>query len=215
MRHVLKKNRYILYLLSLVLLVACPQSELAQQVAALPMISFAEVPLYPPVARVANVSGVVHVAITTDGHRVVVAHAQDGPKVLGEAAEKNVKSWQFADHEVTTFTVTYVYKLVDRLNPQKNNPRIILQLPTDVEIDALRWPGTKDIMANRDRLGLAVFDCIALCGFIYSNPDRIAIGLWNRHIRAGQLAMSLLRWGKMPWRACAIFSSARYHAPSD
>jgi hypothetical protein len=120
----------------------------AQQELALPMVSFAEVPLYPPMARVANVSGVVHVLVTTDGHRVVEAHVQDGPKVLSDAAEKNAKSWQFATHEPTTFTVTYVYKLVDDLKPRQNNPRVILQLPTDVEVDALRWPGTHDMPSD-------------------------------------------------------------------
>lgn len=116
----------------------------AQQELALPMVSFAEVPLYPPIARVANISGVVHIAVTTDGHRVVETHVQDGPKLLSDAAEKNVKSWQFTSHGPTTFTVTYVYKLVDDLKPRKNNPRIILQLPTEVEIDDQRWPGTRD-----------------------------------------------------------------------
>ncbi len=119
----------------------------AQQRLALPMVSHAEVPLYPPLARVANVSGVVHVIVTTDGHLVVTAHAKEGPKPLREAAEKNAMSWQFTTHEPTTFTVTYVYKLVDDLNPQLNNPRVILQLPTEVEVDAQRWPGTHDTPA--------------------------------------------------------------------
>ncbi len=145
----MKRSLLIFYVVLLVLLVGTVRYVLAQQGLALPMISFAEVPLYPPMARVANVSGVVHVVVTTDGKRVVEAHAQDGPKVLGDAAEKNVKSWQFADHGPTTFTVTYVYKLVSNLKPQKNNPRIILQLPTEVEIDALRWPGTKDMAPHR------------------------------------------------------------------
>jgi hypothetical protein len=116
-----------------------------QQELALPMVSSAEVPLYPPLARAANISGVLHVVITTDGHRVVTAHAQEGHKFLRDAAEKNAMSWQFTTHEPTTLTVTYVYKLVDDLNPHLNNPRVILQLPTEVEVDAQRWPGTRDM----------------------------------------------------------------------
>jgi hypothetical protein len=108
------------------------------------MVSLAEVPLYPPLARTANISGIVHVVVTTDGHRVVATRAQDGKKILSDAAEQNAKSWQFGTHDPTTFTVTYVYKLVNDLKPQRNNPRIILQLPTEVEVDAGRWPGTKD-----------------------------------------------------------------------
>jgi hypothetical protein len=104
------------------------------------MVAFAEVPLYPPLARTANISGVVHVVVTTDGHKVIATRVQDGVRLLSDAAEKNAKSWQFATHEPTTFTVTYVYKLVDDLKPQRNNPRVILQLPTDIEVDAERWP---------------------------------------------------------------------------
>jgi hypothetical protein len=121
----------------------------AQQGLALPMVSHAEVPLYPPLARVSNVSGVVHVIVTTDGHVVVTAHAKEGPKLLRDAAEKNAMSWQFTTHEPTTFTVTYVYKLVDDLNPQLNNPRVILQLPTEVEVDAQRWPASHDMPADQ------------------------------------------------------------------
>lgn len=119
-----------------------------QQKPAFPMVSFAEVPLYPPLARTAGVAGVVHVVVTTDGHRVVTTRVQDGEKLLSVAAEKNVKSWQFATHEPTSFAVTYAYKLVDDLKPQQNNPRVILQLPTEVEVDAERWPGTKDMPPN-------------------------------------------------------------------
>lgn len=117
----------------------------AQQGRALPVVSFAEVPFYPPIARAANISGVVHVVITTDGHRVVTAHVQDGQAVLSEAAQKNASSWQFATHEPTTFTVTYVYKLVDNRKAQRGGPKVILQLPTDIEVDALRWLGTRDM----------------------------------------------------------------------
>ena len=50
----------------------------AAQELALPVVSFAEVPLYPPLARAANVSGVVKVVVATDGHRVVKTCGQDG-----------------------------------------------------------------------------------------------------------------------------------------
>jgi hypothetical protein len=140
----LVKNLLTNCVVSSTLLLGCSLVGAAQQELALPMVSFAEVPLYPPIARVANVSGVVHVMVTTDGHRVVETHVQDGPKVLSDAAEKNVKSWQFTTHGPTMFTVTYVYKLVENLKPQKNNPRVVLQLPTEVEIDEQKWPGTRD-----------------------------------------------------------------------
>jgi hypothetical protein len=62
------------------------------QAPALPKVSFAEVP----------------VVVATDGHRAVAAHAQDGNKLLRDAAEKNALSWQFGTHEPASFTVTYV-----------------------------------------------------------------------------------------------------------
>jgi hypothetical protein len=109
---------------------------------ALPMVASADVPLYPPLARTANIEGVVHVKVTTDGHRVVTARTEDGQTILAAAAEKNVQTWQFTLHEPTTFTVTYRYKLVNDIKPTQNNPRVILQLPTEVEVDVLRWPKT-------------------------------------------------------------------------
>ena len=57
---------------------------------ALPMVAGAAVPLYPPLARVARVEGVVHVKITTDGHRVIATQVQDGNKMLAAAAEEPI-----------------------------------------------------------------------------------------------------------------------------
>src|ERR1700704_5854762 len=71
--------------------------------AALPMVASASVPLYPPIARTANIEGVRHVRVTTDGQRVKTAHAEDGPKLLAAAAEETVRTWQFAVHEPSTF----------------------------------------------------------------------------------------------------------------
>ena len=133
------------YLFLCVLVVSGSLLGTAQQKLVLPVVSFAEVPLYPPLARAANVTGVVHVVVTTDGYRVVTTRVQDGKKILSDAVEQNVKSWQFAIHERTTFTVTYVYKLVDDLKSQGNNPRVVLRLPLEVEVDAGRWLGTKDM----------------------------------------------------------------------
>jgi outer membrane biosynthesis protein TonB len=53
------------------------QAQTPHSKVALPMLASASVPLYPPLARTANVEGVVHVSVTTDGQRVASAHAQD------------------------------------------------------------------------------------------------------------------------------------------
>ena len=105
---------------------------------ALPMVAAASVPLYPPLAHSANMEG-VHVRVTTDGQRVQSAHAEDGPKLLAAAAEENARTWQFAVHEPTTFTVTYKYVLTTKWNSNPNNPVVVLRLPTEVEISALHF----------------------------------------------------------------------------
>jgi hypothetical protein len=115
---------------------ACPAVAQNSKVA-LPMVAGAKVPLYPPLARVANVQGVVHVKITTDGHHVVATHVEDGNKLLATAAEENARTWEFATHLPTTFTVTYHYKLDAQLNGDPNNPIIVLKLPTEVEISSM------------------------------------------------------------------------------
>ncbi len=102
----------------------------------LPMVAGATVPLYPPLARAANVQGVVHVKITTDGHHVIATHVEDGPKLLATAAEENARTWEFATHDPTTFTVTYHYKLDAKLAGNPNNPIVILRLPTEVEVSS-------------------------------------------------------------------------------
>ena len=130
---------------SILLFLAASMIARQQPRVALPMVASAQVPLYPPVARSANVQGVVHLKITTDGHRVLSTQVEDGNKLLSAAAEENARTWQFSPHEPTTFGVTYTYKLVTDLEATQNNPRVLLKLPTEIEVDALRWPGTVDM----------------------------------------------------------------------
>jgi hypothetical protein len=106
------------------------------------------VPFYPPLARVANVEGVVHVKVTTNGSRVTTAHAEDGPKVLADAAEENVRTWRFLTHDPITFTVTYRFRIVNDIKAGQDNPRVVLQLPREVEVDIQRWPRTVDMPAE-------------------------------------------------------------------
>jgi hypothetical protein len=130
----------------LIVVVAFVWTSIAQEsTVALPMVAGAAVPLYPPLARAASVQGVVHVNITTDGHRVVAARIVDGNKLLAAAAESNVRTWTFSLHEPTVFVVTYNYKLVTKWAGDPNNPEVVLQLPTKIEISTKRWPGTVDM----------------------------------------------------------------------
>lgn len=97
-----------------------------------PSLTTGTVPLYPPIARVARIEGVIHVKVKTDGHKVVaIEEAGGGHKLLAAAAEKNVQTWEFTEHQPATITVTYRYKLVAEL---KENPTVILRLPTEIEV---------------------------------------------------------------------------------
>jgi hypothetical protein len=116
-----------------------------QSSVALPMVASAQVPLYPSVARLANVEGVVHLKVTTDGHRVISTQVEDGHKLLSAPADENVRTWRFSLHEPTTFTVTYRYKLVENWKGDPYNPTVVLRLPAEVEVSTRRWPGTADM----------------------------------------------------------------------
>jgi hypothetical protein len=114
----MKHTQLVLLIIAFVLAATSSGREPAQQLkVAFPMISAAGVPLYPFQAYISNIQGVVHLMVTTDGHRVVDARVKDGHKLLASAAEENVRTWQFHLHDPTTFQVTYTYKLVTDLNP--------------------------------------------------------------------------------------------------
>jgi hypothetical protein len=98
----------------------------------IPTFAGGAVPLYPPLARAARVEGTVHVRVTTDGTKVVDAHAEDGHKLLTVAAEENARTWQFSKHEPTTFTVLYRYRLDADADP--NNPTVTLRPPREVDV---------------------------------------------------------------------------------
>lgn len=110
----------------------------------LPRVASAAIPFYPPVARAANVQGIIHVRVSTDGHHTVTAKAQDGPKLLAIAAEENARTWSFAIHEPTTFTITYRYTLVPKMKGDPENPEIVMRLPSEIEVRMLLAPSNGD-----------------------------------------------------------------------
>ena len=115
----------------------------AQEEQQAPIVVHMAVPFYPPLARTARVEGDVHLRVVTDGQKVTTAKAEDGHKALADAAEQNVRTWQFASHVATSFTVTFRFRIVDDVPEGRN--RLLLQLPLEVQIETLRWPGTVDL----------------------------------------------------------------------
>jgi hypothetical protein len=64
----------------------------------LPIVTAAQIAVYPPLARTARIQGIVHVSVTTDGDTVVAAHVLDGHWLLAQSAEENVRTWKFASN---------------------------------------------------------------------------------------------------------------------
>ena len=110
------------------------QSNAVASTQVLPYVLNMGVPFYPPIARAARIEGVVHISVTTDGDRVVATRVEDGPRLLAEGAEKNAKTWEFAKHSGTTFTVTYRFRLTKNSNSGFIREKLILQLPTEIEV---------------------------------------------------------------------------------
>jgi hypothetical protein len=128
-------SRSIVFLSLIIVASLVPFTTSAQESkVAVPKVETVGVPFYPPLARAAHVEGIVHVKITTDGRRVTATHVADGPKLLTSATEENAKTWQFAAHEPTTFTLTYHYKLIAKLKGDPINPVVTFRLPSEVEV---------------------------------------------------------------------------------
>ena len=132
-----------MHLLCFLLAVLFVSSPARAQSSSTPTVTSISVPFYPPLARAANIECVIHVKVTTDGNRTVTAQAEDGQKLLADAAEQNVRTWQFESQRPTTFTVAYRYKIVTDL-PEQGRPKVILELPYNIDVEILRWPGTHD-----------------------------------------------------------------------
>jgi TonB family protein len=117
----------------------------------------ADLPLYPALARTANIQGKVELQVTTgaDG-RVVSALAKGGHPLLERAALDNVKTWRFAGQSERT--VTYEFRVEARavnsfddyyrygsiLFHPPNSVEIIVP-PTIVEPQKSRSPGSGDL----------------------------------------------------------------------
>ena len=102
----------------------------------LPTVAAAAVPFYPPVARVARIEGVVRLRLSTDGKRVSAISVESGPPALTPAAEENVRTWQFKDHNPTTFEAIFRYKMLPESECGMDSGTALLRLPTEVELSA-------------------------------------------------------------------------------
>ncbi len=95
-----------------------------------PLLVHADIPLYPPVALAARLSGTVRVKVQVNKGAVVNTETDSSAHaILLSAAEKNVKTWQFAPDANGPFELTYVYQLETHEADLPENPRVEMQLP--------------------------------------------------------------------------------------
>lgn len=112
--------------------------------APLPVVIESALPRYPIMPRMAGVEGVAVLAVRTDGKKIWVANHVQGSPMLLAAAEENVKTWRFKQHQPTGFRVTFVYRLegpavtVESGDDLDDNQTALLRLPGQVEIIATR-----------------------------------------------------------------------------
>jgi hypothetical protein len=96
----------LLVVATLCVLASC---SFGQTDAPLPTVTTFECPKYPPKAESERLQGMVKMEVTTDGHQVTGVKLMPSHPDLAEEAVKNVRTWKFAEHNPTSFIVTYYY----------------------------------------------------------------------------------------------------------
>jgi hypothetical protein len=119
-----------------------------------PQLIRAEVPMYPPLARAAHVTGIVEIqvvvekgAITDAEVKSVVIESYNGSVLNDEGTKKvgaylsnpslaNLKTWQFQSEDRATFVVTYIFQIQGQETSLPENPKVELDLPLFVNVTA-------------------------------------------------------------------------------
>ena len=112
-------------------------SALSQRANVLPDVLAAAVPLYPPLARAAQVQGTVVVKVVVEGGKVQSTKVVSGHPMLSDAAKSNLATWKLFPLPAQTFAVTYHYELNDRC---KEKPSVTADFPTEVTVCSKTTP---------------------------------------------------------------------------
>ncbi len=100
-----------------------------------PVVMHADLPLYPPIARAARISGTVQVQVTVKDGAVVNTEVKSRANpLLVVPTLANLKTWQFWPKTDAAFLVTYIYTVEKKESDTVENPRIEMQLPNLVKI---------------------------------------------------------------------------------
>jgi hypothetical protein len=138
--HLHKERRRLRHLgkfWTLLFVLFCCSPALSQQSQALPDVVGAAVPLYPPIARAANVQGRVVLEVTAEGGRIQSTKVVSGPLMLSRVAESNLSTWQLVSMPSQTFVVTYTYRLSKRC---KGKPRVSADFPRSISVCSVPRP---------------------------------------------------------------------------
>jgi hypothetical protein len=122
----------------------------AQSSAALPTIVGGDIPVYPATAKAARIEGEVRLRVSTDGRVVIGVEVIDGQPMLAKAAQSYAETWKFKQHTPTIFSSVFKFELLDSCDPNNENVRVTLNLPSEVTIRSPRPSYTCDPNAGLD-----------------------------------------------------------------
>lgn len=155
-----------------------------------PRLLHAELPLYPPLARSAHISGKVEIEVIVEKGSVVDAHVKSAEiqiadpenrtvydsqakaaasRYLSDPSLANIKSWQFDSGELSTFLVTYVYKIEGEETPLPENPKVELDLPYFVKVTARPFKPTCSDCVSSAEPGVWPTQALLWLGRVYGS----------------------------------------------
>ena len=130
-------------LLTVVLMAVSTSGQTAPNAAApaVPILQGAALPVYPPIAKAAHVTGKVIVRVTIKDGLVVKTDVlskldPSGQRFLETPTVENLKTWHFAAHVTGAFTLTYTYEISGEESEQPTNARVEMLPSLDVKITA-------------------------------------------------------------------------------
>jgi hypothetical protein len=118
------------------------QAVLKEAVPAVPILQGAALPVYPPIAKAARVTGKVLVRVTVKDGAVVQTAVLSKPgdasrqRFLETPTVENLKTWRFAADVSGTFNVTYTYEISGKESDDLTNPKVEMLPSLDVKITA-------------------------------------------------------------------------------
>jgi TonB family protein len=125
-----------------VLLFALPLSGQSSSTLAMPILQGAALPMYPPIAKAAHITGQVIVRVTVKNGQVAKTDILSKPDVasgqryLETPTVENLKTWRFAADVTGVFTVTYTYSISGTETEEPTNPKIVMLPSLNMEITA-------------------------------------------------------------------------------